>query len=872
MERQSALRQRAGKKNPAELRKSGIEIIGDLPWGTHFSHFYEDRDCLLSVLVPFFKAGLESNEFCMWITADPVGVEDAMKAMRQAMPHFEYYLSKKQIEIIPYSDWYTKGKTFYSKTVLEGWVAKYIQGLARGFQGLRASGNTSWLNKEDWDAFIRYEREVDNVIGSYRMIALCSYSLERCGAEEVLDVVSSHPFALIKRRGRLEVIERSEQKLAEEVLLRANRELERKVDERTSELVGLNGRINEESRRLKAFFDHVMTPLAFLDRDFNFIMVSRSYAKEAGREVSDFAGKNHFELYPHEENQRIFASVVRDKKPFVAVAKPFEYPDHPEWGVTYWDWSLVPILDGAGEVEFLVFSLKDVTEMKRAELALKRSEGRFRALVETTSDWVWEVDRNAVYTYVSPKIREILGYEPEEVIGKTPFDLMPPDEASRISAVFNNIAVFRRPFSMIENVNAHKDGRLVTLETSGAPFFNEKGGFAGYRGIDRDVTERKAVEAERGRLAADSAKVKKTETLEALAGNISDGFSNILTTISSLSDLALKEGDERLKTRIADIHAASARATELLKQVYLLGSPAPTGTEPLDLNAVAEGVLGGIALPSGIQVKTHLETALWAISGNKGGMEQIITGLASNAREAMDDGGMITVSTSNVLLSGDEPSGRAAGPYVCLSVKDTGRAIDEEAKKGLFAPLSEGEQGKGPSRIGLLVVDSMVKAHHGWVEVESSPEEGSVFRVYIPALRGGVLPGKAVVTDDLRGNGERVLFIEDEKALRKSVSTALSISGYTVLEAEGAEEAASIFSKEGADLVMTDLVLHGKNGVAIAGELSAKNPGLPVIVTSGYMDTESEWPLIKEKGFRFLQKPFSLNELLKTIKTALRNQ
>ncbi|MBI5454217.1 MAG: PAS domain S-box protein [Deltaproteobacteria bacterium] len=328
------------------------------------------------------------------------------------------------------------------------------------------------------------------------MIALCSYSLERCGAQAVLDVVSTHPFALIKRRGRLEVIERSEQKFAEEVLLRANRELEMRVDARTSELVGLNERLMEESRRLKAFFDHTITPLAFLDRDFNFIMVSRSYADKAGRDLSDFTGKNHFELYPHEENQAIFASVVREKKPYVAVAKPFEYPDHPEWGVTYWDWSLVPILDASGEVSFLVFSLKEVTEEKRAELALRKSEDRFRALVETTSDWVWEVDRNAVYTYASPKIREILGYEPEEIIGKTPFDLMPPEEASRISAAFNSIAVLRRPFRLLENVNLHKDGRPVTLETSGTPFFDEKGEFAGYRGIDRDITGRKAAEAE----------------------------------------------------------------------------------------------------------------------------------------------------------------------------------------------------------------------------------------------------------------------------------------------------------------------------------------------------------------------------------------
>jgi len=245
MERRAALK--AGEEDQVGLRRTGIDAIGDLPWGAHFAHLYEDRESLFAVLVPFFKTGLESNEFCVWIIADPIGVEDVKKAMRLAMPDFEYYLSKEQIEIIPHTEWYTKGMSFDAQTVLEGWVSKYIQGLARGCQGLRASGNTSWLNKEDWDAFIRYEREVDNVIGSYRMLALCSYSLDSCGAEELLVIVSTRRFALIERRGRLEVIERSEKKLAEEVLLRANRVLERKVDERTSVLVALNDRLNEEA-------------------------------------------------------------------------------------------------------------------------------------------------------------------------------------------------------------------------------------------------------------------------------------------------------------------------------------------------------------------------------------------------------------------------------------------------------------------------------------------------------------------------------------------------------------------------------------------------------------------------------------------------
>ena len=136
------------------------------------------------------------------------------------------------------------------------------------------------------------------------------------------------------------------------------------------------------------------------------------------------------------------------------------------------------------------------TELKQAEKALQQGEERFRSLVETTTDWFWEVDENAVYTYSSPKIRDILGYEPEEVLGKTPFALMPSEEAARVAHIFAPYAKSRKPFKLLENINVHKDGHLVVLETSGIPICDDNGVFRGYRGIDRDITERKRAEEE----------------------------------------------------------------------------------------------------------------------------------------------------------------------------------------------------------------------------------------------------------------------------------------------------------------------------------------------------------------------------------------
>ncbi|MGB5933935.1 MAG: MEDS domain-containing protein [Anaerolineae bacterium] len=185
-----------------EIRTAGIDIIDYVPWGAHLCLFYQTKKDLIDVMVPYFKAGLESNEFCMWVTSEPVTAEDAGRSLRRVIPNLDEYIESGQIEILDYSQWYTKSGVFEGDKVLEGWVKKEDEALRRGFDGLRLAGNTVWLEKEDWAEFADYEATVDSVIPKHRMIVVCTYSLEKWGASEVLDVVSSHQFALTRREGR----------------------------------------------------------------------------------------------------------------------------------------------------------------------------------------------------------------------------------------------------------------------------------------------------------------------------------------------------------------------------------------------------------------------------------------------------------------------------------------------------------------------------------------------------------------------------------------------------------------------------------------------------------------------------------------------
>src|SRR3990172_5823838 len=167
----------ARNKNASGLRKFGLERVGDVPWGTHLCQFYQTKEDLIDILVPYFKAGLESNEFCMWVTAEPLNAEEAKEAMEKSMPNFSEYLKSGQLEIISYKEWYVKGGTFDCDRVLQGWTSKLETALKAGYDGLRLTGNTFWLEKAEWNAFTDYEEAVNNVIGKYRMISVCTYSL-----------------------------------------------------------------------------------------------------------------------------------------------------------------------------------------------------------------------------------------------------------------------------------------------------------------------------------------------------------------------------------------------------------------------------------------------------------------------------------------------------------------------------------------------------------------------------------------------------------------------------------------------------------------------------------------------------------------------
>ena len=194
-------------KPATEKRQSGIALVGELPWGTHFCQFYKTKKDLTDMLVPYFKAGLENNEKCVLVTSDFLTEEDAKKVLKRSIRGFSNYLEKDQMEIFPYKEWYLKGGNFDLRRTLNMWMEKHERALYDGFAGLRVSGNPYWIdNKKDWDDFTDYEAEINKVIGGTKLLVLCTYSLKKCGVSEILDVVKNHEFTLAMNQGVWQIV------------------------------------------------------------------------------------------------------------------------------------------------------------------------------------------------------------------------------------------------------------------------------------------------------------------------------------------------------------------------------------------------------------------------------------------------------------------------------------------------------------------------------------------------------------------------------------------------------------------------------------------------------------------------------------------
>lgn len=380
----------------AELRNSGIDVVGEIAWGAHVCHFYETKEDLLESLIPYFKTGLENHEFCFWVVFDPVEEDDARVALERAVPGVDSHFRAGDIEILRYNEWYLQDGVFDLRRVISDWKRKLEEALAKGYAGMRVNGSAAWLTETEWEDFAEYEERLNAFIADLRMIVLCSYPAGARRANDLLDVVRAHQLVVARRRGEWEVLESGALQQARDALRRMNEELEQRVIQRTVELEAANNdlrneikerrrtedELRESEQRFRELAENINDVFWLNTPDFKHALyVSPNYERVWGRTRESV----------HQDLQSFIDAIHPDDRPLSAAffegsrdqGFEIEYRIVRPDGSMRWIWDRrFPIKDHRGRVSRFAGIAQDISERKEAEAALRALSGRLLSLAD----------------------------------------------------------------------------------------------------------------------------------------------------------------------------------------------------------------------------------------------------------------------------------------------------------------------------------------------------------------------------------------------------------------------------------------------------------------------------------------------------------
>ena len=522
---------------------------------------------------------------------------------------------------------------------------------------------------------------------------------------------------------------------------------------------------------------------------------------------------------------------------------------------------------------------RDITGRKQIEEALLESETKYRTLVENVNDIIFSLTPEGVFTYASPNWTMILGHDVSEVEGQPLTRFVHPDDLAACFAFLRNVLETGRRSGGIEFRVQHKKGEWLWHTTSVSPRIDESGKVISFVGIAHDITERKRVEEERQKLQAHLLHAQKMESVGILAGGVAHDFNNLLQVMGGNVQL-LRQGkaaDHPEANRLQAVARAVDRAAQLVQQLLLFSRKAMAQRQLLDLNREVEDTARILerTIPKMIDIELHLGSNLWRVSADPVQIEQVLLNLASNAADAMPQGGRLQVETANVILdaprAGFYPDAKA-GRYVLLSVSDTGCGMDRETLDHVFDPFfTTKEVGKGTG-LGLASVYGTVKEHGGHIHCYSEPDRGATFKIYLPALEQEGEHQNGESSESMpQGGSETILVVDDDPEILNLAQEALQSFGYRVIGAVSGEQALEVYRERGRDIgmILLDLNMPGMGGTQCLRQLLQIDPSSRILIASGYSANGQGRQALSSGARGFIGKPYQIRELLAKVREIL---
>lgn len=642
----------------------------------------------------------------------------------------------------------------------------------------------------------------------------------------------------------------------------SNEQLEMRVRERTAELAQSNEALRESEEKFRLFIEHNPAAMAMFDREIRYLAVSPRWMQEY-RLTGEIIGRSHYEILPdipeHWKtiHRRCLAGAVEkaDEDRF----------DRADGSVNWLRWEARPWLNSTGEIGGIIIYSEDITERKRAKERLIEQA----ALLNLAQDAIIVRDLNNQVIFWNKSGERIYGWTAEEAIGRDVKEMQFRDSGAEFEKA--NQAVKEKGTWYGEIQQTARDGRRLAVDCKLSLVRDEAGNPKSILAINTDITEKK-------RLESQFLRAQRLESIGTLASGIAHDLNNVLSPIlMGAQMLQMKIEDEQSQRLLVLMQANAERGAEMIKQVLSFARGA--GGERVTIqpkHLIREIVrIAEETFPKFIQITQRFSENLWVTSGDATQLHQALMNLCINARDAMPQGGELTIEVENQTL--DEMyagmlKGASPGNFVAITVADTGKGIPPEIIDRIFDPFfTTKEPGRGTG-LGLATVQGIVGSHNGFIIVESKPELGTKFKIYLPAheaaSRKQVEEERAEI---LPGAGELILVIDDEATVREIARTTLESFGYRVMTADNGATALGVFAKhrDEISLVITDMMMPVMDGPLTIRALQKMNLQVPIIASSGLSESINKNDLGQLGVRTFLVKPYGAATLLETVARAL---